>query len=727
MKIEEETICGIWIGPEGRVYLSLKDQGNTRREVSLPFMPYTWVPESIVPQNADSEELKGEGPLNRLLRFSDLPSYQQFIDFHRKLRDIENIGSLENQYLLEHNQRMFQGMGFNELRRCQCDIETGCSIPESFSNAHRPEDRVLAIGLKMGEVSQYLVLEEFSAEGERTLFEEFNKTLQQLDPDIIEGHNFFKFDLEYLRIRYQKLGIPKAWGRFGQEATFYNSKIKVAERWVDFPRYEIPGRAVFDTYLMIQIFDLTKRELASYGLKSVAVALGITDPQKSERTYIEGTKIHDAFNENREEFLAYLEDDLRETKGLADLLLPTYFAQVKSFPMTLQEASLRGASNKVELLFLEKYFNDRESLPEPIGVSEFAGGFTKSYEFGVFKNVLHFDVASLYPSLLMVLGKNPKIDSLKCFIPTLKELREYRLEYKKKAREATDENLKREFEARQTSYKILINSFYGYLGFPGARFADGDLAAEVTAMGRGLLQALIKKFQDLNCIILEADTDGIYLSSPQYFGDPLKLLELVGPVMPKGVELEFDGRYNSMFSYKAKNYALYDGEKVTIRGSALRSRGMEPFLKEITDSMINYLLGASADDPNILINEFRSAIEEGNIDVEQLAKSERLSQNPEVYSKKIEIGRTPRRASLEVALKMKPVPKMGDKVTYYITPGEKKRLPDWQQARSIDQYKPDTMPYDKNHYLKKLDDWVKRHGEFLMRQGQSQQTLLDTD
>lgn len=727
MEIEEKTICGIWIGPEGRVFLSLKDEGNTRREVSLPFMPYAWVPEAVVPQDADVEKLVGEGPLNRLMRFNDIPAYQQFIDFHRKLRDIENIGSLENQYLLEHNQRMFQGMGFNELRRCQCDIETGCSVPGSFSHAHRPEDRVLAIGLKMGEVSHYLVLEEFSAEGERTLFERFNKTLQELDPDVIEGHNFFKFDLEYLRIRYQKLGLPRAWGRFGQEAKFYNSKIKVAERWVDFPRYEIPGRAIFDTYLMIQIYDLTKRELASYGLKSVAVALGISDPKKNERTYIAGNKIQDSFNENREEFLAYLEDDLRETKGLADLLLPTYFAQVKSFPMTLQEASLRGASNKVELLFLEKYFHARESLPEPIGVSEFAGGFTKSYEFGVFKHVLHFDVASLYPSLLMVLDKNPKIDTLGCFIPILKELREYRLEYKKKAREAVDENLKREYEARQTSYKILINSFYGYLGFPGARFADGDLAAEVTAMGRGLLQALIKKFQDLNCIILEADTDGIYLSSPDYFKEPLKLLEAVSPVMPKGIELEFDGSYPAMFSYKAKNYALYDGEKVIIRGSALRSRGMEPFLKEITDSMINYLLGASTEDPNALINELRKMIEEGSIGVEQLAKSERLSQNPEIYAKKIDNGRTPRRASLEVALKMKPIPKMGDKVTYFITPGEKKRLPDWQQARSVDEYDRDLLPYDKNHYLKKLNDWVKRHGEFLTSHGESQQMLFSAD
>ena len=30
-----------------------------------------------------------------------------------------------------------------------------------------------------------------------------------------------------------------------------------------------------------------------------------------------------------------------------------------------------------------------------------------------------------------------------------------------------------ESQARQASFKILINSFYGYLGFSGARFGDG--------------------------------------------------------------------------------------------------------------------------------------------------------------------------------------------------------------------------------------------------------------
>src|SRR5690606_26188173 len=100
------------------------------------------------------------------------------------------------------------------------------------------------------------------------------------------------------------------------------------------------------------------------------------------------------------------------------------------------------------------------------------GGYSASFEAGVFQKVLHFDVASLYPSLLLLIGRNPKRDNLGVFIPMLKRLREYRLKYKLLARTTEDVSLASEYNARQNSFKILINSFYGYLGFAGARFGD---------------------------------------------------------------------------------------------------------------------------------------------------------------------------------------------------------------------------------------------------------------
>lgn len=548
---------------------------------------------------------------------------------------------------------------------------------------------------------------------ERRLLLDFNLQLAALDPDVVEGHNIFKFDLDYLRTRCWMLRVPCAWGRFGQPASFRNSRIKVAERWVDFPRCDLPGRAVVDTYLLALLNDITTRELNSYGLKEVAIHFGITDEEGTERTYIEGSRIAEAFATDRDRFRAYLEDDLRETQGLANLLLPTYFEQARAFPLPLQEATLRGTTVKIDLLFLEEYYHARQSCPRPPEIRPFDGGYTRSFNEGVFRHVLHFDVASLYPSLLLNIGRNPAADSLGVFIPLLRRLLDYRLRYKLLARSAPTPEERAEADARQGAFKILINSFYGYLGFSGARFGDGELAAEVTRRGRELLQQLIEEFGRQGCTILEADTDGIYLSSDAHFDRPEELLARVVPILPPGIDLDFDGRYDAMFCYKAKNYALNDSGRIILRGSALRSRGIEPYLKKLTDALITFLLGVSDASPLGLLERYRSGLADRSLPVSEVAKGEILAMNPDAYERFIAGGGKPRRASAEAALQMSPRPRMGERVTYYITPRQKGRTSDWQRARPVALYDPAGAPYDPEHYARKLDDWLERYGRFL--------------
>jgi DNA polymerase, archaea type len=259
----------------------------------------------------------------------------------------------------------------------------------------------------------------------------------------------------------------------------------------------------------------------------------------------------------------------------------------------------------------------------------------------------------------------------------------------------------------------LINSFYGYLGFSGARFGDGELAAEVTRRGRELLQVLIDEFTRHGCTILEADTDGIYLSSREFFDQPEALLEKVVGVLPAGIELEYDGRYEAMFCYKAKNYALYDGKKVTIRGSALRSRGIEPFLKKLGNALIRFLLGASTESPLGLLDEYRAKLAARELPVGEVAKAEVLSMNPDAYERFIAGGGKPRRASAEAALLMPQRPRMGERVAYYITAKEKGKTSDWQRARPVAVYDGVAAPYDPGYYADKLDDWLDRYGPFL--------------
>ena len=708
-----ESLCGVWVDDDGRVHTVVAKADGTRAIGVETLRPFAWLQPVVTAETPGVaiEPLKGEGVFNRLAHAETLEAYDAFLKTAKDTGGVDAIKSLESQFLLQRRERLYRDLSFTQLRRCQLDIETG-SGDGSFSDATRPDDRVLAIGLRFGGRNRILVLAAMTDEAEKRLLESLNVVLAEEDPDVIEGHNIFKFDLDYLRQRAKRLKVPCAWGRFGQKAAFRNSRLKIAERMVDFPRCDLPGRTVVDTYLLVQQYDITTRELTSYGLKAVAAYFGITEDD-DERTYLAGDKIHDAFLRDRDKFLAYLGDDLRETEGIADLILPTYFEQVKTFPILLQEATLRGTTSKIDLLFMEEYYHARQACPVPPEVAPFEGGYTRSFQEGVFKQVLHFDVASLYPSLLMAIGRNPRNDALGVFIPLLKNLREYRLKYKQLARTAETEALRAEYQARQTSFKILINSFYGYLGFSGARFGDGELAAEVTRRGRELLQALIDEFTKHECTILEADTDGIYLSSARYFDEPEALLAKVAGILPPGIELEYDGRYTAMWCYKAKNYALYDGKKITIRGSALRSRGIEPFLKKLGTRLVHFLVGATPDSPLAMVDDYRTRLASRQLPIEEVAKSEVLGMNPDAYERFIAEGGKPRRASAEAALQLTPRPRMGERVAYYITPKQKGKTSDWQRARPVALYDAATAPYDPGYYTDKLDDWLERYGPFL--------------
>jgi len=187
----------------------------------------------------------------------------------------------------------------------------------------------------------------------------------------------------------------------------------------------------------------------------------------------------------------------------------------------------------------------------------------------------------------------------------------------------------------------------------------------------------------------------------------------VTPILPPGIELEYDGRYEAMFCYKAKNYALREGDSIVLRGSALRSRGIEPYLKELSDQMIRFLVGLSDVSPSELMESMRQRIVARAMPIESLAKTENLSQSVDAYERFVEGGGKPRRASAEAARQLTPRPRMGDRVAYYLTARAKGRSNDWQRARPLALYDAQAAPYDPDYYVKKLEDWWERYGPFL--------------
>jgi len=681
------VICGLFIADDGGIHLcrALAD-GSRAVEAAGTFRPWLWAAGEPLASGMEAVPLSGAGRLNRLLFFDSMDSFRKALA-DRSLES-EALRPVEAQYLVENRLRFFDGMSFGELRRMTLAIEvdSGAEEPDAMNTAHR----ILAIGLVLPDGTEKILHPAEGSSGEREMLARFGELLHAADPDVVEGHGVGDFAIDFLVRRAKRLRLPAIWGRFGQAASVRKSRMRIAERWLDFNRADLPGRTVFDSFPAAQVFDITAREMPGYELEDVAEFFGCAAPEGTEG----------------------LARSLALQRSVCGLLLPTYFAQAQNIPLPPQEVCLRGTSGKVDALLFERYFAARHALPDYPAGSAFEGAFSKSFETGVFHSVLHYDVASLYPSLLLAMNRNPAGDELGVFLPLLKELRDLRLQYKKMAREASSEELKSRYGSRQQSFKILINSFYGYLGFPQARFADPALAAEVTRQGRELIQKLVEAFIAAGCRVLEADTDGIYVAGGEFAADPEALLAKVTHVLPEGVSLEFDGAYESMFCYKAKNYALLKDGKVHVAGSALRSRGIEPLLGALTEALLAWLLGKSPVHPSERVAKARAQIESGAMPVAMLAKSEYLSMSPEAYRKKMEEGGKPRRASLEVALRMSPAPRMGSRVCYYLAPKEKGMTSDWQRAKALAEFDPQNAPYDAKTYLSRLDDWEERFGLF---------------
>src|SRR6202011_4114652 len=101
--------------------------------------------------------------------------------------------------------------------------------------------------------------------------------------------------------------------------------------------------------------------------------------------------------------------------------------------------------------------------------------------------------------------------------PMLSGLRERRIAVKREAERALSEGRREDHLAAdglQHAFKILINSFFGFLGTNGLHFNDPDAAARVTAAGRSVMENIVTRLRERGCRVIEVDTDGAFFQPP---------------------------------------------------------------------------------------------------------------------------------------------------------------------------------------------------------------------
>ncbi len=624
------------------------------------------------------------------------------------------LGDPVEQYLMLSGTTFFIGMDFSELRRLQLDIETYISPGFEFPSAAREGDRVIAISLT--DSTGFECLLRGTEMDERAMIEEMVRIVQERDPDVVEGHNLFRFDLEYLETRARRHKMKLKLGRDGGELRARPSRMQIAERSIAYRRYDIPGRSIIDTWILAQHYDIASRELESLGLKQLAQHFGLA---RKDRVYIDASKVSHYFAHEPEKLYEYALDDARETRGLAEILSPSYFVQAQIFPYSYQSTVLRGNATKIDALMMRAYLAAGHSIPEPSPPSPVGGGYTEVRRCGVAHGVLHCDVTSLYPSLMLQYHHAPAADRLGVFLKMLGDLRSFRVQAKRLARELKGAE-RRNADALQQTFKILINSFYGYLGFSLGHFNDFGAANAVTKRGRDLIQSAVAKLEEHGAQVIEVDTDGIYFTPPpEAAGEEgaERLLAQVGSIMPEGIRLEIDGRYRAMFSYKMKNYVLMDETgKMTIRGSGLRSRGLERFQRRFMEEMFRMLLEDRRGEIVKLHADYRARLARHETGIGDLMKTETLQDSLDVYRKKISDGSRNPAAAYELALKAERPYLAGDQISYYVT-GRGARAAVNESAKMAAEYDPGNPDENVEYYQAKLADLFEKFRLFAERPG----------
>ncbi len=617
------------------------------------------------------------------------------------------------QHLLVTGQTFFKSMTFEGLNRIQLDIETFCPEGYEFPNPNREEDRIIVISFSDNAGWEKII--SGLDRSEKEMLDELVRTIQEKDPDVIEGHNIFNYDLDYISRRAKLHNVPLEIGRNGSAAISRPSRVIIAERTIKYSRWEIYGRHVVDTFILAQFYDVVTRELESFGLKDVAKQLNVAS---ADRTYLNGDEITWHFLHDPEKLHRYALDDVRETRAVSDLLSRSYFFQAQIFPLSYQNTVVRGNAAKIDSLFVREYVRQGHAVPKLEAPRPFAGGYTDIFYEGVAKGVVYCDVRSLYPSLMLSEGIFPKKDELLIFSRLLADLRAFRLQAKDMASQAPSSEEKQFFETLQSTFKILINSFYGYMGHGQSHFSDFDQAKAVTARGRELLQAMIDWLRKRGCQVIEIDTDGIYfVPGPDVTtaqGEK-NLVQRLSETMPEGITVEYGGRYKAMFSYKIKNYALLDhGEKLKIKGSGLRSRGIERFQREFLEKMILHLLTDQKDEIPKLFQSYMNRIAQHRWDVKMFMKTEMLQESLETYVEKTRKGQRNRSAAYELAIKSERRYQPGDQISFYVT-GDSENVQAYDHCKLAREWGPKNPDENIRHYQKKLKDLYKKFSVFFER------------
>ena len=298
------------------------------------------------------------------------------------------------------------------------------------------------------------------------------------------------------------------------------------------------------------------------------------------------------------------------------------------------------------------------------------GGLVFTPKLGLFENVAELDFVSEYPSIMARFNISPETVNCPCCpgAPRVPELGyricekrqgitsrvvgrliERRVELKRLMRDAPSDSAQR-FKLQREALKWLLVCCFGYTGYKNARFGKIEAHEAINAVARETLLVAKEIAEERGFELLHALVDSLYVHKPNATPEDYeKLAREIDRETHLPIAVEAVYRYivflpskqfagvpvpNRFFAVRA------DGE-LKVRGLECRRHDTPPLVAKMQKEVLAILSEANDFDSYTkklivareVLARYLERVEEGNVMVEELVVSKRLTRSPRDYQK----------------------------------------------------------------------------------------------
>jgi DNA polymerase, archaea type len=497
------------------------------------------------------------------------------------------------QFLLLTGRTYFGGLRYQDLVRLQFDLET--------TGLDEQRDRIFMISLRDSTGWRACLDTGSSSMSEAELIRQFVELVRRRDPDVLENHNIFAFDLSFLARRATRLGVHLGLGRDGSIPRLGTDVFRAGDRSETFTRWLVAGREVVDTQHAVRHYGADAPDMRRHGLKDAARYFGFA---RAGREYVPGAEIWSTFRADPERVRRYAGDDVDEVDGLSRRLLPASFALATMLPRAYERiVSDPSPRSLLEPLLMRAYLHAGRAVPAPLPQSPLPNGGRIQPDLlvrGVVQEAAMLALVPLFASLIAADGIRPAQDELGAFPRLVADL----LARADQARVALAESLgpsaapdRRASEAmsaglaadpvpedvraaqagaRLAALERLVEAAPAYLAGTSFLFSDTEAAGRLRDRARGVMDTLLAELRALGATVAEVAGQRVLVATP----GPLEqtLADRMAPRLPPGVRLVQLGRYRAAYLRAPGSHILlgHDGG-VSVVGSAFRAGKRERY------------------------------------------------------------------------------------------------------------------------------------------------------